>query len=415
MTRSIESTVSPTAAQPENQNEQGRRPSIRKPPLEAKVPSGVESSSGINTSSDIKKKRVLVAMSGGVDSSVAAALLVEQGYEVIGVTMQVWDYSQCSIEEGKGTCCSSEDVDDAREVADHLGIPFYVLNCESQFKEAVIDPFVNAYQQGQTPLPCVNCNTYLKFDHLVKKMKALECDYLATGHYAQVRKNPEGQYPEGQWGIVTSSDSWKDQTYFLFTMDPELIPRLLFPVGSMNKTQVREYAIKQGLEVGKKKDSVGICFVDHRGHGAFIDREYPELKAKTGQLRRYPSGEVMGEHQGIHYFTYGQRKGLGISSDRPLYVIKVDAESGDVWLGEDKHLYGQELFIEKGHWLAPLKSDQSYEVKIRYSHKGAKARVEPCDNNLWKVIFEEPQRAITPGQAAVLYRDRQLIGGGWIR
>ncbi len=355
------------------------------------------------------KGRVLVAMSGGVDSSVAAALLVEQGYEVIGVTMQVWDYSQCDIDEGTGTCCSSEDVDDARDVADKLNIPFYVLNCEDEFKEKVIDPFVNSYMAGLTPLPCVNCNTYLKFDHLVKKMKELSCDYLATGHYATLEMNEHKQ-----WGIVTSHDSWKDQTYFLFTIDPELIPKLIFPVGQMTKTEVRQYAEKNNLLVARKKDSVGICFVDQAGYGEFINTHYSHLAQKKGLMKRYPTGEVLREHNGIHHFTYGQRKGLGISAECPLYVLKVDPETHDVWVGEEKDLYSQEMVIKDCRWFENLDEKKEYQVKVRYSHQGALASVEPLGDEKYKVTFKNQQRAITPGQAAVFYSQNRLIGGGWI-
>ncbi|MEM7646163.1 MAG: tRNA 2-thiouridine(34) synthase MnmA [Pseudomonadota bacterium] len=354
------------------------------------------------------KGRVLVAMSGGVDSSVAASLLVEQGYEVIGVTMQVWDYSQCDIEEGTGTCCSSEDVDDARDVADRLNIPFYVLNCENEFREKVIDPFVSSYMAGQTPLPCVNCNTYLKFDHLIKKMHELSCDYLATGHYATLKQNETGR-----WGIVTSADSWKDQTYFLFTIQPELIPKLLFPVGEMTKPEVRQYAEEKDLVVARKKDSVGICFVDQAGYGDFIDTHYSSLKKKTGLMRRYPNGEVLREHQGIHHFTYGQRKGLGISAECPLYVLKVDPDTHEVWVGEEEYLFHSEMTIDRCHWLEDP-TEGTYDVKIRYSHQGAPAKIQKMANGSVKVVFHEKQRAITPGQAAVFYQNQRLIGGGWI-
>jgi len=357
-----------------------------------------------------KKGRVLVAMSGGVDSSAAAALLVEQGYEVIGVTMQVWDYSACNVEEGLGTCCSSSDVDDARSVADTLDIPFYVINCEDEFKEKVIDPFVRDYMQGRTPLPCVNCNTYLKFDHLIQKMKELECDYLATGHYAKIEKNADGTA-----NIVTSTDDWKDQTYFLFTIPPTLIPKLMFPIGDMKKPDVRKYAEDKGLVVARKKDSTGICFVGDKGYDNFIETFYPGQNFKGGKLKLYPTGEVLTEHKGIHHFTYGQRKGLGVSSEHPLYVVKVDAESGDVWVGEEKYLFQSEMIIERCQWHAEPSPEQSLRVKIRYAHKGGSAKIERNADGRYSVKFAEPQRAVTPGQAAVVYDGDRLLGGGWIR
>ena len=338
---------------------------------------------------------VLVAMSGGVDSSVAAALLVKQGFKVIGVTMQVWDYSQCNIQEGMGTCCSSEDVDDAREVADRLNIPFYVLNCEDEFKQKVIDPFIRSYKEGLTPLPCVNCNTYLKFNHLIKKMEELSCDYLATGHYATLRQDQKNR-----WGVVTSQDSWKDQTYFLFTLDPEVIPKLIFPVGEMTKTQVREYAEKNNLSVARKKDSVGICFIGSGGYGEFIDTHSPQKTSKKALIKLHPSGEILGEHHGIHHFTYGQRKRLGLSFKHPLYVLKTDPEACEVWVGEEKYLFSNEMLIQDCHWLEEP-TDQDYRVKIRYSHPGAQARLEKLASGKMKVHFYQKQRAITPGQAAV--------------
>ncbi len=356
------------------------------------------------------KKRVLVAMSGGVDSSVAAVKLIEAGYDVIGVTMQVWDYTSCSIEEGKGTCCSSVDVDDARAVADKYNFPFYVLNCEAKFKEKVITPFINSYLKGETPLPCADCNTFLKFDHLIQKMNDLNCDYLATGHYAQLVQE------EGKSFVKTSADTWKDQTYFLFTLPSTIIPKLLFPIGDMTKPDVRKYAEKMGISVAQKKDSVGICFIDSKGYSAFVEKQVsPDKLPASGQLRLFPSGEVLGEHQGIHNFTYGQRKRLGVSHPVPLYVVKIDAQEREVWVGDKSYLYSMNMYITDCHWLGPVQDEESLDIKIRYSHKAAEGKIFSTKNpNVIRVEFEEPQRAVTPGQAAVFYREKKLLGGGWI-
>lgn len=357
------------------------------------------------------KGRVLVAMSGGVDSSVAAALLCEQGYEVVGITMQVWDYSQCDIEEGAGTCCSSIDVDDARSVAERLNFPFYVMNCEAKFKAQVIDPFLEAYLQGQTPLPCVNCNTYLKFDHLVQKMYELDCDYLATGHYAQIVQNENGKSQ-----IVVSEDDWKDQTYFLFTLNPDVLSRVLFPIGHLKKSQVREIAETKGLLNARKKDSTGICFVGDGKYAEFVESQVAPDLLRPGVIKKYPTGEIIGEHKGIHHFTIGQRKGLGLTKTEPnpQFVIKIDSKTHTVWVGEEEHLYYQSTQIQKSNWLDHIQEDEVLNVKVRYMHKGSPAKVIRKADGSADIQFLEPVRAITPGQAAVVYRGQQLLGGGWI-
>lgn len=356
-----------------------------------------------------KNKRVLVAMSGGVDSSVAAIFLKNQGYTVIGATMQVWDYSQTDPCD-RGTCCANEDVDDARAVCDQFDIPFYVINCEKAFHTYVINPFIESYLKGETPVPCTHCNSYLKFDLLIQKMKELNCDYLATGHYAQIKGTSRGQV------IVTSQDSWKDQTYFLFSLRRSVLPHLMFPVGDWSKDRVREYAKKHQLAVHNKKDSTGICFIGKQGYSHFIESHTSPHQRKPGVFKNYPEGQVLGEHTGIHQFTYGQRRGLGVHSLEPLYVIKIEAQTGAVWLGEEKHLHSHRIVLEKENWLIPiddLGKEKKLKAKIRFHHKGGMGVLKQ-ENHRSVFYFDEPQRAVTPGQAIVFYDDQALMGGAWI-
>ena len=358
-----------------------------------------------------KSKKVLVALSGGVDSSVAAAVLLEQGYDVVGVTMQVWDYSSsCPTEKSKGTCCSSLDTEDARTVADHLKIPFYILNYESEFQKKVINKFTKSYLKGETPIPCVDCNTHFKFDALFQKMHELNCDYLATGHYAQIQSSEHKDF-----GVFVSTDTWKDQTYFLFTLKKELLSRLLFPVGNWEKSKLRKYAEEKGLPVAQKKDSTGLCFIESKkGYSTFVEKQKPEARSLQGLLKQYPSGDILGKHKGIHHFTYGQRKGLGVFQESPLYVVKIDAHTQDVWLGQEEHLYGRNLTIQPTNFFKDLEVGLEYKVKIRFHHKGSLAKVVKKTSDYLHLQFNQPQRAITPGQAAVVYEKNQLLGGGWI-
>ena len=369
-------------------------------------PFNVKNSTIMNTG-----KKVLVAMSGGVDSSVAAAILKDEGYNVIGATLQVWDYSRNKNIEGYGTCCSHVDVQDARSVCDILKIPFYVLNSEDIFEKTVIQPFVNDYLDAKTPIPCTNCNTFLKFHYLIKKMEELECDFLATGHYAKIQ-SLEGK----RYGLFTSTDSFKDQSYFLFTLNPKLLPQLLFPIGSLSKQQVRKIAVQKALPVFGKKDSTGVCFIGKGDYRSFVENYVKQNKLKQpkkGLLKHYPTGEILGEHKGIHYFTIGQRKGLGIPSNKAQFVVKIDRKNQEVWLGEEKDLYSHSAEVVNVHWLDEASPGEQLNIKVRFQDRGSPAHIYK-NKNSYLVKFIKPKKSLTPGQSAVFYRDQQVLGGGTI-
>jgi len=355
-------------------------------------------------------KRVVTGMSGGVDSSVAAYLLKQQGYDVIGVTMQIWQDKSKATLEREGGCCSLSAVEDARRVCDKLGIPFYVMNFKQIFEKKVIDYFVDEYLMGRTPNPCIACNRFIKFDALLERAKALEAEYVATGHYAKVMYDEDYKRY-----IIRKSDSpLKDQTYVLYNLTQDQLGHILMPLGDYNKEQVREIARELGLRTANKPESQEICFVEDNNYGRFInERRGDEIKPGMFVDVR---GNKLGNHKGIAHYTVGQRKGLGISIGKPLYVVEIIPEKNLVVLGDETEVFGRELRASQMNYIAFEKLEEPIDVKakIRYSAREADAKVIPMGNKRVRVVFEEPQRAITPGQAVVFYQGDVLVGGGTI-
>ena len=346
-------------------------------------------------------------MSGGVDSSVAGFLLREQGYDVIGVTMKVWPQDCISRAEDK--CCGPQAVADARGVAHSLGFPHYVVDEADQFERTVIDYFASEYQAGRTPNPCVMCNEKLKFGNLWGKAQALGCDYIATGHYAIIEHRPDRAV------LRKGIDPRKDQSYFLFSLRQPQLERALTPLGAMRKSQIREIAHSLGLKVADKADSQEICFVPGNDYKAFLRSHLGEKEFHRGEIYDV-DGNFLGEHDGIELFTIGQRKGLPGGSPRPRYVVDLDATTKRVIVGDVDDLICGDFEIERTNWIASECPDESAHltVKIRYNHPGTKASIVPLEDNRTRIRLQEPQRAVTPGQAAVIYDRDIVIGGGWI-
>ena len=368
----------------------------------------------------LNNETIAVAMSGGVDSSTVAAMLRAEGHNVIGLTMQLWNQRRLAGSEGmpesvQGRCCSLDDVYDARRVAQQIGIPYYVVNHEDRFERDVVRPFVEEYLSGRTPIPCTLCNNHLKFDQLLIVAQQIGAERVATGHYARVAYNKIS----GRWLLKRPADLSKDQTYFLFGLTQEQLSRTLFPLGDMTKPQVRELAHQHGLAIAEKADSQEICFVPGGDYKRFIDAYLAEqgesLPDTAGELVT-TNGEVIGEHAGIHNFTVGQRKGLGVATGSPLYVIQISGAEKQVIVGGDEHLYSRTLRAKRVNLIsvADLQGPMRVTVKIRHRHEPAAAVMERSGDDEMLVTFDEPQRAITPGQAAVFYEGEIVVGGGWI-
>ncbi len=356
-----------------------------------------------------EKKKVLLGMSGGVDSSVSAILLQQQGYEVIGATMKLWEderYDEC-----EGGCCNLSSTLDAKKVCDKLGIPHYVLNFKEEFKNEVIDDFVSKYLDAKTPNPCIECNRYMKFDLMYKKAQELGIEYIATGHYAKT----EFDEKYNRYVLKKSKSMKKDQSYVLYNIPKEIISKVIFPLGDFEtKDEIRKIAADHGLKVATKPDSQEICFIPDNDYVRFL-KENVKIKLKSGNIVN-KEGKVLKRHDGLINYTIGQRRGLGISSKNPLYVVKLDKEKNEVIVGDNKDLYMNIIYAEDINLILidEIKEPIKVQAKIRYASPASPATIYQCDDGKVRVEFDEPQRAVTPGQSIVFYINDYVLGGGKI-
>lgn len=354
-------------------------------------------------------KKVVIGMSGGVDSSVAAHLLKEAGYDVIGVTMQIWQDEDIVMQEESGGCCGLSAVDDARRVANSLDIPYYVMNFKNEFKCAVIDYFVEEYQKGQTPNPCIACNRYVKWESLLKRSLDIGADYIATGHYARV-----AQLENGRYTLAKSATAAKDQTYALYNLTQYQLAHTLMPVGEYTKDKIREIANDINLTVANKPDSQEICFIPDNDYAKFITEYTGEVPKEGNYITS--DGKVIGKHKGIIHYTVGQRKWLNLAMGHPVFVLEIRPETNEVVIGRADEVFSNKLHAGNLNFMSieDLEGDMIVDAKIRYSHKGARCTIRKVDKDIVECIFEEPQRAITPGQAIVFYDGEYVVGGGTI-